>query len=154
MAEHLKEAHRAKPYNRMLQNRGLVPFKTMHTNTEWSLLCEAHGETFLCMVRSGVDYLPEFVGNFFSATVRCLNPAAINKFACTYSATEPGTDLGIVFTSRVGNESIDALSESGNLFRIQEAMAVGISCKQYPNNPPLKTLKGSTLNVGFKLNRL
>jgi hypothetical protein len=97
--------------------------------------------------------MPEFAGRHFSVTVRCLDPAATNKFSCTYSIIEPGTDLGAVFTSRVGNESIDTLSESGNLFRIHEVTAVGISCKQWPNDPPLKTMQGRRLTVGFTLKR-
>jgi hypothetical protein len=103
------------------------------------------------MFRVGKDYLPAFADNV-SMTVRCLNPAACNKFCCTYSITEPGTTLGLTRTSRVGNETISALSQSGNLLRIDEVTAVGLSRKQFPND--LRSTTRRMLRLKFEIKNL
>jgi hypothetical protein len=153
MAKHLKESHGIPKIDIIHR---YVPF--LHRgdgDSEWALLFEGHGETFLCSAKSGKDYLPlKFSNDRFSVTVRCLNPAACNKFSCTYSITEPGTAIGLTRTSRVDNESIDALIKSGNLFRIDEETAIDLSRKQYPNENRNSTMRGRRLNVKFEIKEL
>jgi hypothetical protein len=155
MAKHLTEAHGAiaSPHKNLSFH-----FKDELPDVAWKLLFEAHGETFLCLARYGKDYSPEVTGdgNFFSVSVRCLDPAARNKFHCIQHMPVPGPvkGLGLCLQYMPGNETIDALIESGSLFRIDEITAVGLSRKQYPSAPPLKTLQGRKLIVRFIIKKV
>jgi hypothetical protein len=163
MAKHILESHRGNYFVAKGPSwRNHFHHEADITICEWVRLHEAHGEVFLFIARSGKDFLPDDLpGNYFSVLVRCLNPAASQKFSCTCSVNEQnatrGLTTGLTRILSVGNETIGCLSRNGDLFRIDEPQAAGLSRKQ---NPDVVTaygpfsMRGRGLRIAFRIMKL